>query len=457
MSDLFSFSGRAAIKKGGETGEGQTMTELGVGIGLLIAFLAVVVLIVRGQSPIIMLLLLAVAWAVIAGIGIDDIQKKIIQGGGVAYASAVIIIVFGAWFAQVLIQTGIAESVIRSAVELAGDRPLVTAMIVTLVTALLFSSMYGVGAAIAIGVIAIPIMLGQGIPPYVAAPAFTMGIGAGTFVNLVQFGTFQKLFPGLKYEAPYLTYWAVGMGVYILAAWLLEAFYLGNGGVRRMASVDVAGTSEAPVRKRTPYYTYIVPIVPVLMIMILKWDIIPTFIVSIVLALVLTGRDRTLQGHVNLFNKTFTDAFPDIATIAALWTICGMIIVAGQTPEVAGALKPIFAPILPHTPLQAAIFFGVLGGIGSIYRGPLVCIGTGAALLAIILANKDIPIPYLYSIWLAPTVLQGSMDPTNSWTLWTIGHTKVSHGQFLKTALPFGCLMVAVNSLICYLMLGSLN
>ena len=79
------------------------MTELGVGIGLLIAFLAVVVLIVRGQSPIIMLLLLAVAWAVIAGIGIDDIQKKIIQGGGVAYASAVIIIVFGAWFAQVLI------------------------------------------------------------------------------------------------------------------------------------------------------------------------------------------------------------------------------------------------------------------------------------------------------------------------------------------------------------------
>jgi len=443
-------------QEGQRTGKGNTMSELGVGVGLLVAFLAVVVLIIRGQSPIIMLLLLAIVWAVIAGIGIDDIQKKIIQGGGVAYASAVIIIVFGAWFAQVLIQTGIAESVIRSAVELAGDRPLVTAMIVTLVTALLFSSMYGVGAAIAIGVIAIPIMLGQGIPPQVAAPAFTMGIGAGTFVNLVQFGTFQKLFPGLKYEAPYLTYWATGMGVYILAAWLLEAFYLRNG-ARRMASVDVAGAGEAPVRKRTPYYTYIVPIFPVLMILIMKWDIIPTFILSIVLALVLTGRDRSLQGSVNLFNKTFADAFPDIATIAALWTICGMIIVAGQTPEVANSLKPIFAPILPHTPLQAAVFFGVLGGIGSIYRGPLVVIGTGAALLAIILANKDIPIPYLYSIWLAPTVLQGSMDPTNSWTLWTIGHTKVSHGQFLKTALPFGCLMVAVNSLICYLMLGSLN
>ena len=73
------------------------------------------------------------------------------------------------------------------------------------------------------------------------------------------------------------------------------------------------------------------------------------------------------------------------------------------------------------------------------------------------LSNKEIPIPYLYSLWLGADGHAGQLDPTNSWTLWTIGHTKVSHGQFLKTALPFGCLMVAVNSLICYLMLGSLQ
>jgi Gnt-I system high-affinity gluconate transporter len=69
-----------------------------------------------------------------------------------------------------LIQTRIAESVIRSAVELAGDRPLVVvAMTIRLMTPLLFTSMYGVGAAIAIGVIALPIMLSQGIPARVVA------------------------------------------------------------------------------------------------------------------------------------------------------------------------------------------------------------------------------------------------------------------------------------------------
>ena len=425
--------------------------DLLTGIALLVAFLVVVVLIIRGQSPVIMLLALAIAWAAISGIGINDIQSKVLQAGGVTFASAVIIIVFGAWFAQILIQTGIAESVIRSAVELAGDRPLVSAMTITLVTAVLFSSMYGVGAAIAIGVIALPIMMSQGIPPRVAAPAFTMGIGAGTMVNLVQFGTFQKLFPGIEYGGKELTYWTVGACVYVLCAWLMTIVMLNRLGTRQMASVE---TSAAPVRRRTPYYTYIVPIFPVLMIIVAKWEIIPTFLLSIVLALALTWKDRGLQGSVNLFNKTFFDAFPDIATIAALWTICGMIIVCGQMPQVSAALKPIFGPILPHTPLQAAIFFGVLGGIGSIYRGPLVVIGTGAAVLALVLANKELPIPLLYSLWLAPTVLQGSMDPTNSWTLWTIGYTKVSHGEFLKTALPFGCLMVAVNSAIAYFMLA---
>jgi H+/gluconate symporter-like permease len=430
--------------------------EYTTGIILLAVFLVVVVLIVRGQSPVIMLLLLAIAWALIAGIGVQDVQAKVLQDGGVKYASAVIVIVFGAWFAQVLIQTGIAESVIRSAAELAGDRPFITAIVINLVTALLFMGMYGVGAAIAIGVVALPIMLSQGIPARVAAPAFTMGVGAGMFVNPTLFSQLKVLFPGIEYQAPWLNFWMIGMGVYVLCAWLMIYFNLRFLGVRKMASVDVAAAGQPP-RKRTPYYTYLVPLVPVVMILVLKWEIIPTFLVSIVLALALTWKDRTFQGQLNLFNKTFYDAFPDIATIAALWTICGMIIVAGQMPQIAGALRPIFAPVLPHNNAQAALFFGLIGGILSIYRGPLVVVGTGAAVLAIILSNHEIPVPYLYALWLGPTVMQGSVDPTNSWTLWTIGQAKVSHGEFLKTALPFGILMVAVNSTICYLMLGSLN
>ncbi len=38
--------------------------------------------------------------------------------------------------------------------------------------------------------------------------------------------------------------------------------------------------------------------------------------------------------------------------------------------------------------------------------------------------------------------------------LWTLGFTKVTHKDFLRTALPFGWLMVAINAFIAYVMLG---
>src|SRR5207248_4930244 len=140
---------------------------------------------------------------------------------------------------------------------------------------------YGVGAAIAIGVIALPIMLSQGIPARVAAPAFTMGIGAGTMVNLVQFGTFQKLFPGIEYGPPWLIMWTLGAAIYVICAWSMEYLYIGRGGGRRAAAVNELQDAEPVIRRRTPYYTYIVPIFPVLMIILFRWEIIPTFLLGI--------------------------------------------------------------------------------------------------------------------------------------------------------------------------------
>jgi Gnt-I system high-affinity gluconate transporter len=158
---------------------------------------------------------------------------------------------------------------------------------------------------------------------------------------------------------------------------------------------------------------------------------------------------------VALFHKAFYEAFPDIATIAALWIVCGMLIVAGQLDSVKAVLNPIFSPFIPHTPFQASLFFALLAPL-AIYRGPFSVVGTGAALLAVMLnANYVSPI-FLYLCWRGPLCLQGSQDPTNSWTLWTIGYTKVSHADFLKTALPWGWLMVAINAFIAYFMFGNM-
>ncbi|PYM87130.1 MAG: hypothetical protein DME09_00400 [Candidatus Rokuibacteriota bacterium] len=426
--------------------------QLALGILLLLCFLVGVVAVMRGQSPIIVLMLLAIVWAATTGAPLREVLGKVIDGGATAYAGAVILIVFGAWFGQVLVQTGIAESLIRSAVELAGDRPLVVAWVVSLVTAFLFTSLYGVGAAIGVGVIALPIMMSMGIPPRVAAPAFTMAIGAGNYLNLVEFGIFQKFFPGIKYEGASLRFFMIGGAVYLAMALAMSAWHLARGGTRRFAAV--AGPAEGTAAwTRVPRYAYLAPAVPLAAVALLRWPMIPAFLLGIVFALLVTGRSRSLKGSVDLFHKAFYDAFPDIATIAALWIICGMLIVAGQLPQVQQALQPIFRPVLPKTPLQAAVFFAGLAPL-AIYRGPFAVVGTGAALLSIMLQSQFLAVPYLYAVWRGPLCLQGSQDPTNSWTLWTLGFTKVTHKDFLRTALPFGWLMVAINAFIAYVMLG---
>src|SRR6266850_2006936 len=126
---------------------------------------------------------------------------------------------------------------IRTAVELAGDRPIAVAWSISLITSVLFTSIYGVGAAIAIGVIAIPIMLSLGIPARVAAPAFTM------------------------------------------AAWHLR-------GVQVRRASAVATTMVTPRRVRVPWVSYLAPLVPVFVIIAFKWPLIPAFLLAIAFALV---------------------------------------------------------------------------------------------------------------------------------------------------------------------------
>src|SRR6266849_1457213 len=256
-----------------------------LGAIMLLAFLLAVFVIFRGVSPIIVLLLLAMVWPLLAGSAFRDLLTNVLQKGGEQYASTIVIIVFGAWFGQVLVLTGIAESMIRTAVELAGDRPIAVAWAVSLIT----------------------------------APLFTMAIGAGNYLNPVEFGIFKNFFKGIEYGPPYFTFYLIGFAVYLLAALAMSWWNLRGVEVRRASAVGVA--TAAP-RVRVPWISYLAPAIPVVVIIAFKWPLIPAFLLAIVFALGTTQRSRSFKDSVAVFHKAFYDAFPDIATIAALWIVC---------------------------------------------------------------------------------------------------------------------------------------
>ncbi|MFI5338327.1 MAG: hypothetical protein ACHQ7N_00620 [Candidatus Methylomirabilales bacterium] len=431
-----------------------------LGVTILALWVVACILLMRGQAMVPVLIGLAVAWALLAGAG-DKVLKDVIEGGILSFANTTMVIIMGAWLAETLMQTGIAETLIRNAAELAGDRPMAITVAMVLVITFLFTSMYGVGAAVMVGVIALPIMLTMGIPANVVAPVFTFSIIAGIQLSLVEWGIFQPLF---KIEQGFNTFFT--LYVVQLCIWAAMAVVLAFvkihllGAVRTHAvnttgygsgTIDDAEGGSAPAR-RAPWYALISPIVPVVAVMAFKWPLVPAFLAGIVFALLTTIHYRPFRITVDLFQKALYDGFRSMAPVCAVWMIIGAIIKASSLPEVQAPLKALLGGVLPSTPWAIAIFLGILAPL-AVYRGPMCLAGVGSALVPLFLGMKTVSPGFLWGAWKGINYVHGTTDPINSWTLWTLGYLKITGASHIKTALPFSWAAAALTAITAVLML----
>jgi len=419
-----------------------------IGILMLIVFLiAAVSMIKYKQSPVLVILLLALAWLVIplpTAVKILDT----IQTGATAWASTIVIIAFGAFLGEVLVKTGIAESIIRSAVELAGDRPEIVGAVSLVVVALLFTVIYGVGAAIAIGVIVLPILMSVGIPPAIANMIYLLPIALGIYYNMAYFFVDGPVFFGKDisieiYKELYpvvLTQFVVGLIIAVTAAVILVRV-----NVKKTSSVTVGGASKA--FQKTPIYSYISPAIPVLLVFIFNWPVIPAFLGGALYAILSTrfAAKRKLSDDIDLFLKAWTDAFPALAVIAALWISCGILIYATRLPEVSAQVGPIFKYILPYNKLTATIFGALLASLAGYYRGPGAPVGTGAALIALLISGGVVPMKYLWIVF-----PRSALDPTTSWDIWVNQYTQTNPRDHFKYIVPTYFIICVVWAIIAY-------
>ena len=155
-----------------------------IGILILASFFGLAVYAARGGNLMMGMLIMAILWTILPMTGnllasnpefiaangdsirITWIQafSKVFQSGPEGWGSVLVNVVFGAWFGRVLLETGIAATLIRKTTELGGDKPAVTCILLCIVTAAIFSSLFGAGAVVAIGVIILPIFMSLGIP-----------------------------------------------------------------------------------------------------------------------------------------------------------------------------------------------------------------------------------------------------------------------------------------------------
>lgn len=424
------------------------MTNIIISILLLLTFVGFIYYIVKGGNLVIGFFVMALLWSVIGLVPFNKVIQDVIATPALNYGPTIIYIVFGSWFGRVLVDSGIAGSISAQTEKVGRKAPILAAILVVLVTALIFSSAYGVGSVIAIGVILIPILLSIGVPKKVAIPAFTMAIGAPMYINVVLFNQIKAFFPSVSFSGKYLIFGLAAMSVQLIG---VVIFILINSKSIKNGKIEtIAANNQADFKKTHPI-TFIVPVLPVALNMFFHWDAIPALLLATIIALLLTGQMKSYKGLVEFINKTVSQAINDISGLIIF--LMALVMFAGAATMNVPHFKSIIEVILPSSPLVLAIAVGILVPL-ALFRGPLHVWGAGAATAAVLAATGTFQPIFLLPLLYTASIMAVSIDLTQSWNTWALTYSKLETKEFLKMGIPVMWAVSIVNELLVFAFFG---
>ena len=443
-----------------------------IGILLLISFIGLAVYCIKGYNLMIGFLIMATIWTILPLLGNHFVTdpafikanaklintplvnsiKAIFQTAPENWGVTLVNVCWGAWFGRVLLETGIASTLIRKTVELGGDKPLFTITLLNIVVAVIFTSMTGAGPVIAIGVIVLPILLSLGVPKAIALFSFMGAVAAGIYLNPVNFAQYQAFYQDANGKVSYAFSNYVGWGVSALVIMLVVTTISTAIALRtkKPARAWAAQTERQGDTKNAPAISLIAPVLPVIGVIFLKLPVIFGFIVAGFAALAVCGKMKGFNETSRLVNKMFCDGVIDTAPLI------GFLLTMPMFNQAAGYASPYFQTILggviPRSALVLCIVFAVLAVLG-LFRGPMTLVGCGAATLGLI--KNMFPVALLYPLFAIPTITMniGSCI-TQSWVAWGLAYTKVEGKDFLGLSIPNGWVTSIILCGLTYFMFG---
>lgn len=425
-----------------------------IGILLLLSYFGLIYFAAKGGNLMLGFLIMAILWVALGMIGgqitWEIAQVKVFQGGPESWGSTAVIVIFGSWFGKVLVETGIASTIIRKTVELGGDNPLVTTVLLSIVTGVIFTSTFGAGAVVAIGIIVLPILLSLGVPKPLAVSAYLMSVGSGMYVNLVLFKQMQGIFEGFKYDSNYLKFGFTAMGVQLLVVIIMLAVRLRKSSVNHAWAAQTSTSTSSQI---VPAIALITPIIPVVLTIAFKWQSIPAFIVAVFYALFVCGKLKSFKDTERIVTKTFYDGVVDVASLL------GFLFILPMFNKVAGLdavfFQSILSGVIPTSTIVLCILFAVVAPLG-LFRGPLTVFGAGSATLGILNAVGVFTPTLLFPlIYISTITMNISACPTQSWNLWALNYSKVNVKEFLKSGVLWAWLICIINTIVAFIMFGA--
>ncbi|MCR4783194.1 MAG: transporter [bacterium] len=413
------------------------------GILIVVIFLIFAALMMTRKLPALLALpAMAVVVGLVAGVFYDwsnsestlgqFIFDTVLTQGSVKLAQAMMFAAFGSILSQVVMRSGIATRLISLTAEYAGRHKFWLALILTLMTAVCFSSVTGLGAVIMIGSLVLPIMMGVGLSASFSAGLMLLAIALGGIFNPVNLGFYVDV---LKLPQDTVQSYVLVYGILLSVTTLV---FLGVGMWRERGSFNWAESAELP-KSRASLPSLITPVLPVLLIFVFNMPIIPAFVVGIIWGILTTEPKKA----VNNLSAAVLEGLKDIAPVLGLFIGIGMCLAAMTAEPTRLVMEPLLQAIIPQTPWAFVLIFFVLAPM-ALYRGPLNMYGLGAGVASILLGSSILPPTAILAAFFSVGQVQGVCDPTNTHNVWLAQFTKVNADKLLKTTLPYVWAFVGV-------------
>jgi len=436
----------------------------------------------RRLSALLALPLMALAIALIGGVEPQDIVKNVLAAGSLKLHNAYTTTMFGAMLAELLNKQGMARALVRWVAEFAGDSPYLLGALLTAVTALLFSTLGGLGAVIMVGTIILPVMLSLGISSHAAAGLFLFGISLGGMFNLTNWQLYSdvlgieqakiiafvvpfSLIVGLVIllflllelkEKRNIKYFLVGLALLAVSYPGLSNFTPAQAGAGQLSAVSYQIAAALVVmlsicalfrhRQKAvnlPGISLLTPLVPLIFVLVFRWDIIPAFMLGIAYGVLSSWK----RDSVNVLTRSIIDGATTVIPAVLLMMGIGMLITAVMDKHVAEALAPIMQACVPTHAVSYVLGFTFFSFL-ALYRGPLSLWGMGSGLVTLAVKATTLSNQAVMAMLMSVGQIQGICDPTNTQNIWIATYLGLDTQIILRRTIPYALLCVLLGLIL---------
>ncbi len=409
----------------------------------------------------------------------QEFMRVVIEEGMPRLWTYIITVVLGATLAEILKESGVSKTIIRWASELGGDNKIVMCMLLTGATALLFTSLVGLGSVIMVATIVLPILISIGVSPTVAGSLFLFGMSLGGAFNPVNWAFYIDIMSKSGSVAAsdaqnQLIRFVIPFAIIFL--FIIVVFILINArrGFSSFWAVREKDTKRDKSGKDSGagFFAILTPLVPIVLILGFNigsriincsggncpqnasfvkclffssgymFPINTALLISIIYGVIATGRGS--RGRIQKLTKAIFDGVASSAPVIGLIIGIGMIIRVVWDPVVSTYMQPIISEVVPGSPLLYVIVFTVFAPL-ALYRGPLNVWGMGIALGGIIIGTGILPPVAVMCALYSVGMIQGVSDPTNTHNVWIAGFLGEDVQKYTKKTILYTWVLAALG------------